>query len=126
MEFLRFLFRRHPWASGMMALALAALVWFGGHFVKDAVYFSNPAHSEQPLALWMTPRYVAKSWKLPPEVVARVMEIKPDHRRLTLAAVVDRLGISLAELEARVRAAKAEQESGGPSVTAPASGGGHD
>jgi len=110
MDFLRFLFRRHPWPTAIMAVGLVALVWFGGHFVSDVLYFSDPAHREQPLAGWMSPRYVAKSWGLPPEVVADVMQLTPDHRRITLDEVAARAGISLEELQRRVETAKAELE----------------
>ena len=110
MDFLRFLFRRHPWPTAVIAAGLVALVWFGGHFVSDVLYFSDPAHREQPLAAWMSPRYVAKSWGLPPEVVADVMQLTPDHRRITLDQVAERQGISLEELQRRVEAAKARLE----------------
>jgi len=110
MDFLRFLFRRHPWPTVIMAAGLVALVWFGGQFVSEVLYFSDPAHREQPLAGWMSPRYVAKSWGLPPEVVADVMKLAPGHRHTTLDQVAARQNITVDELQRRVAAAKSELE----------------
>lgn len=110
MNFLRFLFRRHPWPTTILAAGLVALIWFGGGFVSEVLYFSDPAHREQPLAGWMSPRYVAKSWELPPDVVADVMQLTPGHRHTTLDHVVERLNITIEELQKRVEAAKAKLE----------------
>ena len=116
MNFLRFLFRKHPLPTALLGVALAALAWFGFGLVREAMYFSDPAHREQDLALWMSPRYVGKSWDLPPEVIIRIMELEPDHKQRTLEDVTQHLGITLDELQARVEAAKAEQRArhGGP------------
>lgn len=110
MNFLRFLFRRHLWPTVILAAGLVALVWFGGRFVSEVLYFSDPAHREQPLAGWMSPRYVARSWDLPPDVVADVMQLAPGHRHTTLDQVAARQNITIKELQRRVEAAKAELE----------------
>lgn len=52
------------------------------------------------------PYYVAKSWDLPREVIIREMQLEPDHKQPTLADVVEHMGITLPELEARIRKAK--------------------
>ena len=109
LNFLRFLFRKHPFPTVLLGAALAALAWFGFSLVREAMYFSDPAHREQDLAEWMSPRYVGKSWDLPPEVIIRIMELEPDHKQRTLEDVTQHLGITLDELQARVEAAKAEQ-----------------
>lgn len=106
----RFLLRRHPVPTALLAVALAGLIWFATGFVREALYFSDPAHREQDLALWMSPRYVGKSWDLPPEVIVRIMELDPDHAQPTLREVTAHLGISLDDLQARIEAAKAEEE----------------
>ena len=105
---LRFLFKRHPVPTTLLAVALAGLVWFATSFVREALYFSDPAHQQQDLALWMSPRYVGKSWDLPPEVIIQTMELKADNAQPTLREVTADLGISLEALQLRIEAAKAE------------------
>lgn len=96
--------------TAMLALFLAGSTWFAYGFIRDAVYFSDPRHQQQQLEYWMSPRYVGKSWKLEPEAIVRIMELEPNHAQPTLRQVTEHLGISLRQLEARVRRAKAEQE----------------
>lgn len=110
MNFLRFLFRRHPWPTVVLAVGLVALLWFGGRFVSEVLYFADPAHREQQLAGWMSPRYVAKSWELPPDVVANIMQLAPGHRHTTLDQVAASQNVTIEELQKRVEAAKAALE----------------
>lgn len=110
MRFLRFLLTRHPLPTAVLVVGLAGLGWFGARFVSELVYFSDPAHQEQTLAPWMSPYYVAKSWDLPREVIIREMQLEPDHKQPTLADVVEHMGITLPELETRIRKAKAALE----------------
>jgi hypothetical protein len=105
-----FLVRRHPVPTALLALALAALVWFATSFFREALYFSDPTHQQQDLALWMSPRYVAKSWDLPRDVIVATMDLQPDHAQPTLREVIEHLGITLEELQARIEAVKAEEE----------------
>lgn len=60
------LLRRHPILATLFALALALTLFFAGRFVAQVVYWSDPARQEQEVQGWMTLRYVAKSWRLPP------------------------------------------------------------
>lgn len=106
MRFFRFFLTRHPLPTGVLVIALAGLTWFGARFVSELLYFSDPAHQQQSLAPWMSPYYVAKSWDLPREVIIREMQLEPDHKQPTLADVVEHMGITLPELEARIRKAK--------------------
>lgn len=110
MTFLRFLFRKHPIAAGLLALCLAGLAWFTFSTVREAMYFSDPAHHEQTLEPWMSPRYVGKSWDLPPETIVRIMELEPNFKQPTLRHVTEHLGITMDQLQDRVEAAKAELE----------------
>lgn len=105
---LRFLLKRHPVPTALLAVALAGLLWFATSFLREALYFSDPAHQQQDLALWMSPRYVGKSWDLPPEVIVQTMELDADNAQPTLKDVTAHLGISLEELQMRIEAAKAE------------------
>jgi hypothetical protein len=106
MQFMRFMVGRHPILSGIMGMALAMLIYFGARFGSDAMYFADPAHQEQDLAMWMSPRYVGKSWGLPPEVIGRIMHLQPDHAHMTLKEVTAEMGITLADLQSRVEDAR--------------------
>jgi hypothetical protein len=106
MQFLRFMLGRHPVLSALMGIALAALVYFGARLGSDAMYFGDPAHQEQDLAMWMSPRYVGMSWDLPPEVIRRIMQLDPDHGRMTLQEVTENMGITLIALQRRVEDAR--------------------
>ena len=91
----------------VFALALVLLVFFGIRFVDRFMYFHDPAHRNQALEPWMTPRYVGMSYKLPRDVIFDVMDLEnTEGRRMRVGEIADRMGISLAELEARVRKAK--------------------
>jgi len=116
-SFFRFLLVRHSLLSVLMACALAGAGWFAWSFVQEARYFADPAHHEQPLEPWMSPRYVGKSWDLPPETIVRIMALEQNHAQPTLAHVTAHLGITLPQLEARVRAAEARRRGDVPSAS---------
>lgn len=44
------------------------------------LYWADPAHQDQPIARWMTPRYVAMSWDVPKEVVIEALDMTPVGR----------------------------------------------
>ena len=48
---LSFFLRRHPVPTALLAVALAGLLWFATGFVREALYFSDPAHQQQDLSL---------------------------------------------------------------------------
>ncbi|WP_319515717.1 hypothetical protein [Cohaesibacter marisflavi] len=104
---LRYFWKEQPIALSVFALALVLLVFFGIRFVDRFMYFHDPAHRNQALEPWMTPRYVGMSYKLPRDVIFDVMDLEnTEGRRMRVGEIADRMGISLAELEARVRKAK--------------------
>ena len=116
MSFLKFLWAKHPFASVAFALALGGLVVFGSGFVRDTLYFNDPAHRNQDLEPWMTPRYVGMSWDLPPEVLGPLMglskDMPRDGRPPRLDEIAARMGITIEELQARVLAAKVALDPG--------------
>ena len=113
---LRYFWKEQPIALSIFAVAVVLLVFFGIRFVDRFLYFHDPAHRNQALEPWMTPRYVGMSYKLPRDVIFDVMDLEnTEGRRVKVGEVADRMGISLAELERRVRKAKLEfmaQETG--------------
>ncbi len=110
MAFFRFLIRKHPILSALFALALIGLVVFSGGFLRQALYFSDPAHRNQTLEGWMTPGYVGKSWDLPPPMVRDSLQLdetmKPRGRPMMLSEIAALQGVTLADLQARVEAAR--------------------
>ncbi len=89
------------------AVALVALGVFGVRTFASAVYWYDPAHQDQPLAPWMTPRYVAKSYDLPPSIMREALMLAPDGppRRIRLDRLALEKGVTLEVLQARVEAA---------------------
>lgn len=104
---LKYFWKEQPLALSAFVLAFALLLFFGSRFVLNFIYFHDPAHRDQALELWMTPKYVGMSYQLPPHVIDEVMEIseKGKGKRIKLAEVIVKLDISLEELESRVRQA---------------------
>lgn len=72
-SFIKRIWRAAPVATVILAIALAAGVFFGTRTVSSWVYWNDPAHRDQPVAAWMTPRYVVHSWRIPREVVIDVL-----------------------------------------------------
>ena len=61
---------------GVLVAASIFIAIFGFRAVASFVYWSDEAHQFQPIAGWMTPRYVGKSWQVPPEVVSDALDLE--------------------------------------------------
>ena len=110
MKFLRHMMKHQPIASAIFAIALAVCLFFGGNFVADFIYFHDPAHRNQSLEGWMTPRYVGMSYSLPEPVIREIFHLDEfKGERLHLSGIAERLGKTLPELEAEVLAAQQER-----------------
>lgn len=100
----------HLWQTQRLAVIVLlvsalALTVFAVRFVRVTLYFNDPAHIQQPLEAWMAPRYVGRSYDLPPEVARELFRITPDGQgRPTMGRIAQEMGLTLAELEALVRA----------------------
>lgn len=108
------IWRRHPFLTTGFAAALALTLFFGVRTALFAIYWADPAHRDQALQGWMTPRYVAMSWDVPRDVMERVLAplARPGDRP-TLDRIAAENGISLDELTARIEAAIAAHRAGG-------------
>ncbi len=108
-------FRAHPVLTPLFVLAAALTVMFAVRTVVFTLYWADPAHQDQPLEPWMTPRYVAHSWDLPPEVIIRALGVESGQgRRVSLAELARQQGIDVDELEARLRKAAREWRAAHP------------
>lgn len=108
-------FARDNWLpSTVLAIALVAFVWFSARIVLNFVYFNDPRHQDQALKAWMTPRYVAMSYDLPRPVVAEILELDMTAmKRPRMADIAREQGVTLQELNERVRAAAKAYRDGG-------------
>lgn len=101
------LLRRHPVLAIGFAVALALTLFFAGRFVAQVVYWSDPARQEQEVQGWMTLRYVAKSWRLPPRDLYEAAGFPGPVRGnpATLEQLAEDRAIPLSQLIAEVKAA---------------------
>ncbi|SEW05592.1 hypothetical protein SAMN04488515_0844 [Cognatiyoonia koreensis] len=90
-------------------VALAALGFFGVRTLSATLYWMDPAHQDQPIAGWMTPRYVARSYQLPPEVLGDALFlVKGDGpRRVSLDVIAAENNLTLDALQTRIDEAAA-------------------
>ncbi len=95
-------------------LALAVMLFFAVRSVMFWVYWADPAHREQPIAGWMTPRYVAHSWSIPPEVLRDALAVPSDAKGLSIDALAKGRGVSTEEIIGQIEAAIADQRANDP------------
>lgn len=110
---------KHLWQTQRLVLiafllALTVTSFFAIRFTVFTIYWANPAHRDVQIESWMTPGYVARSYRVPPEIVGAALALEPDERRLPLAELSERRGVSLDQLRdiifATVIAARALQD----------------
>jgi hypothetical protein len=100
--------RRHPVLTTGFVLAVVIMLAFAVRFAVQVVYWSTPAHQNQQLQGWMTPRYIARSWQVSaPELTALAALPPAGEGPRTLAKIATDEGVPLAEIIARVEAALA-------------------
>lgn len=101
--------KKHAILSMSFAAAGLLTLFFLGRFLVSTVVWSDPDIQDQEIAGWMTPRYVARSWQVEPEVVASGLGIVMDGtgRRATLDEIAVAQGRNIAELIADLDAALA-------------------
>ena len=107
------LWRSHRLA--LIAFVVAALVSLvlAGRTVAFYVYWADSGHIEQPVESWMTVGYVARSWKVDPDLLRAVLDLDAGDRR-PIGRIARDLGIAETELLAKIDAAIAEARAGSP------------
>lgn len=103
-------FFRRNWLPVLgLLLSVALSVWFLASFVFNIHLLKEPRPEDQELKAWMTPRYVVLIYDLPRPLVADLLQLDAaEDRRKPLHQITEGLGISMDELNKRVReAAKA-------------------
>ena len=81
---LKLLWRKHRLLLSAFLLALAVTIFFAVRMTVFWVYWSDPEHRNQPIQGWMTPRYIAHSWQVPPELVGSALGLEPGAGRITV------------------------------------------
>lgn len=98
------LWRGHPVLTLAFALALVALGFFGARALTFAVTLAWRA--EQPVAGWMTPRYIQRTYDLPREDVAAILGVdQASEARMPVDALARASGRPLAEVLGALEAA---------------------
>jgi hypothetical protein len=103
--------KRHPLLALAFALAVVATVFFAAR----AVSFAITLHwrSEQPVASWMTPRYIARTYGIDRADLARLLgTADTDDLRLPLFTIAQQRDIPTADLLATVQAVIDAQDAG--------------
>ena len=99
----------HPPRKALIAafvLAVALCLFFAGRLIVGAVYWSDAAHIEQPVAGWMRLGYVARSWNVPREDLLEALDLPASGLRATsLERIAQDSGVPLPVLIERVEAA---------------------
>lgn len=91
--------RIHPFATAAFVLAACFALFFMLRIALFTVHFADPANRRAVPEPWMTPRYVAHSWHLPPEDVFAALQVPGDApRRPTLEDIARLRGVPLQQV----------------------------
>lgn len=105
--------RSHRLLIGVFLVALSLTGFFFVRTVLFTLHWADPAHQEQMIEGWMPIRYVARSWRVPPEVLADALDVAAGGRpRLTVAEIAAERGESVEETAAVLYNAIASYRSG--------------
>jgi len=85
-------------------VAICLSVFFSARAISQFVYWADPARQDQTLAGWMTPRYVGKSYDIPPEIIQEAFDLQQDGnpRRISLDKLSEEKGISLNDMQSQL------------------------
>ncbi|MBV7409900.1 hypothetical protein [Maritimibacter sp. DP1N21-5] len=99
-------FRRHPVLFPLFLLALLAIVWFGVKSTQDMIGMKSRFSADPEVAGWMTPRYIARTWNIPPEVILESLDLTAEPRkRMTISEIALDKGLTTPDYAAEVEAA---------------------
>ncbi|WP_395005520.1 hypothetical protein [Cypionkella sp.] len=102
---MRRIWQHHPFLVLSFVLAAALTLFFAGRLVRQTLYWSDPAHHQEQVQGWMTPRYIAKSWHLPAAEIEAALGMAPSQRPQPLSEIAATRGIPEAQLIGEVQAA---------------------
>ncbi|MBW8318069.1 MAG: hypothetical protein K0M47_01450 [Rhizobium sp.] len=77
MKALSILWQRHRLLLGAFLGATLIALYFASRFLLSVLYWSDPAHRNQPLEGWMTIGYVAHSYDVPRDRLVELLGLQP-------------------------------------------------
>jgi len=101
---LAFLWAHHRLLLIGFVLACFFTLLFAIRTVVFTIYWANPAHNNQPLAGWMTPRYIAYSYGVPNQSITGFLGPEASGFHATLRKIAKAKGIPVKALEASLAA----------------------
>ena len=104
------LWRRRPVILTAFLLSLALMLFFGIRALVWTIYWNDPARANQPVADWMTPRYVVMAYGIPREALGDLLELDPSAlKRQSLAEIAVQTGRTPQQLITEIEDLIAEQ-----------------
>lgn len=93
------LWRHHRPGLLGFCLAVAVTLFFVLRMAVQTVHWMDADNRFQPPAPWMTPRYIALSWDLPPAEVSAALQAEAvTSGRPTIEAIARARGVSVAQV----------------------------
>ena len=106
---IRRIWRKNPILTLAFLLALVACFFFMGRAMNMALILANRA--DKPVAGWMTPRYIARSYGLERDDLGAILSIHDgDDARQPLYSLAQEQAVPVEDLIGRVQAFVDEQE----------------
>lgn len=106
MKRLKAAFQKRPILTGGFVLAVIFTALFAIRTTVFMVYWANPDHRDREIEPWMTPRFVARSWQLPPEVMVQALAIdNMPSPNTSLAKIAEERGVPFDRLRQDILAA---------------------
>ncbi len=115
-RFVKRLWAAAPVATVILAAALVVAGFFAVRMTAFWIYWRDPARHEQVIEGWMTPGYIAHSWKVPRDVVFDALDApkpRPGSPK-TLNELAELRGVPVDALIATADAAIATYRAGEP------------
>lgn len=116
---MRDLFHRHPVTAGILALSVALMLFFAVRLTVGAVYWSQ--HRAEPVAGWMTIRYVGRSWQVDPRAIIDLTGYTvPQGNPVTIEEIAKARGVPVGQVITEIEDAVARLRAGdGPDGDVP-------
>jgi len=100
------LWKDHKLAATAFVAALILALFFAARLTYFMLYWSDPAHRNQPIEDWMTVSYVARSYDVPRDKLAAAIGLAPrPGQRRTLAEIAAERGVGTDALKTELRQA---------------------
>lgn len=115
MNAIRRLWKTHRLAVVAFVAALLVALFFAARLLYFTVYWSDPAHRNQPIEDWMTVGYVARSYGVPRDELAQAIGVMPaPGKRRTLAQLASERGVDTATIRVELQQAIIKLQSAHP------------